>query len=130
MTTTPEPRPTATPYDVPAIMAGLYGDGIIGPETVRKTESYLGLKRSGLSFFSSAKLAKAKAAVVAGQKALDAKKRMAGAVVRDQYQQQTNLLPVAMMVSDNGMTDLQTRLQWSTTMFDTTAATIDPHSNA
>lgn len=38
-------------------------DGIIGPETVRKTESYLGLKRSGLSFFSSAKLAKAKALV-------------------------------------------------------------------
>lgn len=38
-------------------------DGIIGPETVRKTERYLGLKRSGLSFFSSAKLAKAKALV-------------------------------------------------------------------
>ena len=38
-------------------------DGIIGPETVRKTERYLGLKRSGLSFFSSVKLAKAKALV-------------------------------------------------------------------
>ncbi len=70
-------------------------------------------------------LAKAKAAVKANQAKLDAEKKLAGDMVRDQYQQQTNLLPVAMMISDTGTTDLQTRLQWSTTMFDTTAATID-----
>jgi murein DD-endopeptidase MepM/ murein hydrolase activator NlpD len=70
-------------------------------------------------------LAKAKAAVKANQKKLDAEKKLAGQIVRDQYQQQTNLLPVALLVESNSTADLQTRLQWSTTMFDTTAATID-----
>ncbi len=70
-------------------------------------------------------LAKAKAQVLVNQAKLDAEKKLAGDMVRDQYQQQTNLLPVAMMVSDTGTTDVATRLQWSTTMFDTTAATID-----
>ena len=46
-------------------------------------------------------------------------------MVRDQYQQQTNLLPMALLVESTSTADLQTRLQWSTTMFDTTAATID-----
>ncbi|HEY5980541.1 MAG TPA: peptidoglycan DD-metalloendopeptidase family protein [Microlunatus sp.] len=70
-------------------------------------------------------LAKAKAAVTANQKKLDAEKALAGQMVRDQYQQQTNLLPVALLMTDTGTADLQTRIQWSTTMFDTTAATID-----
>ena len=70
-------------------------------------------------------LAKAKAAVKANQKKLDAEKVLAGQMVRDQYQQQTNLLPVALLMTDTGTADLQTRIQWSTTMFDTTAATID-----
>ena len=74
---------------------------------------------------AQAELAKAKAAVVAGQKALDAKKRLAGDIVRDQYQQQTNLLPIAMLLESTSTSDLQTRLQWSTTMFDTTAGAID-----
>jgi murein DD-endopeptidase MepM/ murein hydrolase activator NlpD len=69
-------------------------------------------------------LAAAKAAVVAGQKALDTERAMAGDVVRDQYQQQTNLLPIALLVSDS-TADLGTRLQWSTTLFDTTQAQID-----
>ncbi|HEU5483382.1 MAG TPA: peptidoglycan DD-metalloendopeptidase family protein [Microlunatus sp.] len=71
------------------------------------------------------KLARAKAAVAANQRKLDAEKKLAGQMVRDQYQQQTNLLPVALLVESNSTADLQTRLQWSTTMFDTTAATID-----
>jgi murein DD-endopeptidase MepM/ murein hydrolase activator NlpD len=71
-----------------------------------------------------AELAQAKAAVVAGQKALDAKKRMAGNIVRDQYQQQTNLMPIALLLENSSTSDLQTRLQWSTTMFDTTGAAI------
>jgi murein DD-endopeptidase MepM/ murein hydrolase activator NlpD len=70
-------------------------------------------------------LAVAKAAVAAGQKAVDAKIAMAGNIVRDQYQQQTNLLPLAVLIENSSTADLQTRLQWSTTMFDTTDAAID-----
>ncbi len=70
-------------------------------------------------------LAKAKAAVKANQKKLDAEKALAGQMVRDEYQQQTNLLPVALLMTDTGTADMATRIQWSTTMFDTTAATID-----
>ncbi|CAA9322339.1 MAG: Membrane proteins related to metalloendopeptidases [uncultured Friedmanniella sp.] len=72
-----------------------------------------------------AELARAKAAVAAGQRALDAKKRMAGNLVRDQYQQQTNLMPIALLLENTSTSDLQTRLQWSTTMFDTTGAAIE-----
>ncbi|BAK36301.1 peptidase M23 family protein [Microlunatus phosphovorus NM-1] len=70
------------------------------------------------------RLAKAKAAVAANQKKLDAEKKLAGQIVRDQYQRQTNLLPIAVLVESSSTADLQTRLQWSTTMFDTSAATI------
>ena len=69
-------------------------------------------------------LAAAKAAVVAGQKAVDAKIAMAGNIVRDQYQQQTNLLPIAILVENSSTSDLQTRLQWSTTMTSTTGAAL------
>ena len=72
-----------------------------------------------------AELAAAKAAVVAGQKAVDKQKVMAAHMVRDQYQQQTNLLPIAVLLQSSSTADLQTRLQWSTTMFDTTSATIE-----
>ena len=70
-------------------------------------------------------LAAAKAAVKAGQAELDAQHAMAGQLVRDQYQQQSNLLPVALLVGSKSPEDLQTRLQWSTTMFDTAQAEID-----
>ncbi|HST91267.1 MAG TPA: peptidoglycan DD-metalloendopeptidase family protein, partial [Brevundimonas sp.] len=72
-----------------------------------------------------AELKTAKAAVVAGQARLDAQKRLVGEMVRDQYQQQTNLLPLAILVQSASTADLQTRVQWSTTMFDTTQAKID-----
>jgi murein DD-endopeptidase MepM/ murein hydrolase activator NlpD len=71
-----------------------------------------------------AELDAAKAAVVAGQRELDAQEAMAGRVVRDQYQQQTNLMPIALLVGASSPEDLQTRLQWSTTMFDTAHAEI------
>jgi murein DD-endopeptidase MepM/ murein hydrolase activator NlpD len=70
-------------------------------------------------------LAAAKAAVKAGQAELDAQQAMAGQLVRDQYQQQSNLLPVALLVGSKSTEDLQTRLQWSTTLFDTAQAEID-----
>ncbi len=73
---------------------------------------------------SRAELAEARAAVKAGQRALDAKKRLAGVIVRDQYQQQTNLLPIALLLENSSTSDLHTRLQWSTTLFDTTGAVI------
>ena len=47
-------------------------------------------------------------------------------MVRDQYQQQTNLLPIAALMGTQSTEDLQTRLQWSTTMFDTAQATHRP----
>jgi murein DD-endopeptidase MepM/ murein hydrolase activator NlpD len=72
-----------------------------------------------------ADLAAAVAAVVAGQARLDAQQIKAGRAVREQYQQQTNLLPIALLVDPNSTEDLQTRLQWSTTLFDTAQAEID-----
>jgi murein DD-endopeptidase MepM/ murein hydrolase activator NlpD len=72
-----------------------------------------------------ADLAAAVAAVLAGQARLDAQQAKAGQVVRDQYQQQTNLLPIALVVAPNSTEDLQTRLQWSTTLFDSAQAEID-----
>ena len=72
-----------------------------------------------------AELGAAKLAVVAGQRKLDAQVALAGQVVRDQYQQKSSLLPVAMLVGSQSPQDLQTRLQWSTTMFDTAQAEID-----
>ncbi len=72
-----------------------------------------------------AELAAAVAAVVAGQARLDAQQAEAGQVVRNQYQQQTNLLPIALVVDPNPTEDLQTRLQWSTTLFDSAQAEID-----
>ncbi len=44
--------------------------------------------------------------------------------MRDQYQQQTNLLPIALLLENTSTSDLHTRLQWSTTMFDTTGNAI------
>jgi murein DD-endopeptidase MepM/ murein hydrolase activator NlpD len=72
-----------------------------------------------------ADLRAAKAAVKAGQARLDAQKAMMGQVVREQYQQQTNLIPIAVLVDSDSTEDLQTRIQWSTTMFDTTQAQFD-----
>jgi murein DD-endopeptidase MepM/ murein hydrolase activator NlpD len=72
-----------------------------------------------------ADLAAAVAAVVAGQARLDAQQAEAGQTVREQYQQQSNLLPIAMLVDPDSTGGLQTRLQWSTTLFDTAQADID-----
>jgi murein DD-endopeptidase MepM/ murein hydrolase activator NlpD len=72
-----------------------------------------------------ADLAAAVAAVVAGQARLDAEQAKAGQMIRDQYQKQTNLLPIAVLVDPHSTEDWQTRLQWSTTLFDTTQAQIN-----
>jgi murein DD-endopeptidase MepM/ murein hydrolase activator NlpD len=72
-----------------------------------------------------ADLAAAVAAVAAGQARLDAEQAKAGQLIRDQYQKQTNLLPIAVLVDPNSTGDWQTKLQWSTTMFDSAQAQID-----
>jgi murein DD-endopeptidase MepM/ murein hydrolase activator NlpD len=72
-----------------------------------------------------ADLAAAVAAVAAGQARLDAEQAKAGQLIRDQYQKQTNLMPIAVLVDPHSTEDWQTRLQWSTTMFDSTQAQID-----
>ena len=69
-------------------------------------------------------LAKAKAAVLECQERLAAKKQMVGVMVRNAYQQQTNLMPIAVL-TDPSTADLATRVQWATTMFDTTQSKID-----
>jgi murein DD-endopeptidase MepM/ murein hydrolase activator NlpD len=69
-------------------------------------------------------LAKARAAVLDCQERLDAKKQMVGVIVRNAYQQQTNLMPIAVLTTPS-TADLATRMQWATTMFDTTQARID-----
>ena len=74
---------------------------------------------------TQADLASATARVVSGQQNLDAERAVAGTMVRDQYQQQSNLIPIAVLVDASSPVDLQTRLQWSTTMFDSTQAEID-----
>jgi murein DD-endopeptidase MepM/ murein hydrolase activator NlpD len=74
---------------------------------------------------AQADLVAAKEAVAAGLARLEAQKVLVGEMVRDQYQQQTNLLPIAILVRSASVADLQTRVQWSTTMFDTTQAKID-----
>ncbi len=68
------------------------------------------------------KLKAAKVAVAKGQKDLDAEKALIGEVVRQQYQQQTNLAGVSIVLTSESQADVQTRMQWSTTMFDTSAA--------
>jgi murein DD-endopeptidase MepM/ murein hydrolase activator NlpD len=72
-----------------------------------------------------ADLGAAIAAVNAGQARLDAEQTKAGQMIRDQYQQQSNLLPVAVLLDPHSTKDVQTRLQWSTTLFDSTQAQID-----
>jgi murein DD-endopeptidase MepM/ murein hydrolase activator NlpD len=97
---------------------------------LRKTQSELAVAKAedtaAAARLRKAKedLRKAKAAVRAGQRELDAQEAMAGRLVRDQYQQQSNLMPVALLVGASSPEDLQTRLQWSTTMFDTAQAEI------
>jgi murein DD-endopeptidase MepM/ murein hydrolase activator NlpD len=72
-----------------------------------------------------AELAAATARLASAQRNLAAEEAVAGDVIRDQYQLQTNLIPLAVLVDTSSPADLQTRLQWSTTMFDSTQAKID-----
>lgn len=65
-------------------------------------------------------LEKAKKAVAAGLVKLEEQRRVVGQVAQVQYQQRTNLMGVAMLAENHSMRDLQTRVQYSTTLFDAT----------
>lgn len=70
-------------------------------------------------------LEKAKAAVEEGQRNVDAKQAEVGTVVRTSYQQKTDLMSVGMFVSGESAGSMNNRVQWSTTMFDSTQAEMD-----
>ncbi|WP_392508804.1 peptidoglycan DD-metalloendopeptidase family protein [Naumannella halotolerans] len=71
------------------------------------------------------KLEQAKAAVAANQKRVEEQREKAGEVVREQYQKQNSLVGLAMVVDNTTAGTLQTRAQWSTTMFNATQAKLD-----
>jgi murein DD-endopeptidase MepM/ murein hydrolase activator NlpD len=70
-------------------------------------------------------LAKARAAVLVGEQKLATQDALTSEIARNQYQQQTNLLPIAMLLESRSIGDLQTRLQWSSTLFETAAHEMD-----
>lgn len=70
-------------------------------------------------------LAVAAKAVADGVERLDQERKQARSVVQTQWQQRTNLLPVAVLAKAGSTRDFQTRLQWSTTMFDAAETRID-----
>lgn len=69
-------------------------------------------------------LAAAKKAVADGMVKLEQQRTKVGAVVQSQWQQKTNLLPVAVLTRSGSTRDFQTRLQWSNTMFQATEAKV------
>ncbi|TDO93548.1 M23 family metallopeptidase [Enemella evansiae] len=70
-------------------------------------------------------LEKAKAAVAEGQRNVDAQQVEVGQVARTQYQQRTGLVGIGMLVSGEDTGDVSNRVQWSTTVFDSTQAEMD-----
>ena len=73
-------------------------------------------------------LAKAVAAVQAGQQRLAAQKQVVGAIVRDDVQKQSSLLPLAMLTTSTSMSDLVNRIQLSQTMLDTNQEKFDTYT--
>lgn len=74
---------------------------------------------------AKAQLAEATAAVEAGKQVIAQQRGMIGEIARDQYQQQGNLMGVAVLVQQGSTAGLQTRIQLSTTMMDTNQAQLD-----
>lgn len=69
-------------------------------------------------------LTEAKQAVTEGIARLEAQRARVGEIVQVQWQQRTNMLPVAVLTQAGSTRDFQTRIQWSTTMFDAAEAKI------
>lgn len=73
-------------------------------------------------------LAKAVAAVKAGEERLAAQKAVVGAIVRDDVQKQSSLLPLAVLTTSTSMSDLANRIQISQTMLDTNQEKFDTYT--
>lgn len=71
------------------------------------------------------KLAAAKRAVVRAKAAVDQQLSLIGEVARQAYQQQTDLVGLSVVFDSSNTGDLSQRLQWSTTVFDSTTAQAD-----
>ncbi|MDO5498593.1 MAG: peptidoglycan DD-metalloendopeptidase family protein, partial [Propionibacteriaceae bacterium] len=67
----------------------------------------------------------AKAAVAEGERNVAAQQTEVGNVVRTQYQQRTNMVGIGMVVTGTSTGDINNRVQWSTTVFDSTQAEMD-----
>lgn len=70
-------------------------------------------------------LEEAKAAVTEGERNVAAQKAQVGNVARTQYQQRTGMVGIGMVVTGTSTGDLNNRVQWSTTVFDSTQAELD-----
>ncbi len=62
--------------------------------------------------------------VTKNQASLEAQQARVGQVAREEYQQNSNLVGIATLVTPTTVGDVNNRLQWNTTMIDTTAAQI------
>lgn len=74
---------------------------------------------------AQAELADAIAAVEAGERAVADQRAMIGDIAREQYQQQHNLMGMAVLVQQGSSAGLQTRIQLSTTLMDSNQAQLD-----
>ncbi|WP_460768079.1 peptidoglycan DD-metalloendopeptidase family protein [Mariniluteicoccus flavus] len=70
-------------------------------------------------------LERARAAVAQAELDVADEQAKVGDIVRTQYQQKTGLVGIGMLVSGQSTGEVGTRMQWSTTMFDTTQAEMD-----
>lgn len=67
----------------------------------------------------------AKAAVVEGERNVAAQQSEVGSVARTQYQQRSGMVGIGMVVTGSSTGDINNRIQWSTTVFDSTQAEMD-----
>lgn len=67
----------------------------------------------------------AKAAVAEGERNVAAQLHEVGNVARTQYQQQRGMVGIGMVVTGSNTGDINNRIQWSTTVFDSTQSELD-----
>lgn len=70
-------------------------------------------------------LRKAEEAVAEGLRNLAEEQKMVGNVARHSYQNRAELMPIAVLVQDDSLANMQTRLQWSNTMQQATEADME-----
>ncbi len=73
---------------------------------------------------SQAQLAMVKQQVAENQVSLDKEQAKVGQMARQQYQQNTSMMGLATLLTPRTTVDMSNRVQWATTMFDTTSAQV------